>query len=294
MAIVRQNQYNAAFATTVNPSVTWTNATLASDVLVVFITHNNAASSSSITPPAGGGGEPTWTALTGINLLGNTAQSTWIQPYWSTGTAVSAGHVSTFTLGTNTRDSVTWGIQYSGVDTVSPVDQQAGNFSNTANTSWDSGTSATTTNPNDVLLSLVSLGNDGAGENVGAFTTEVPVGWSTVFGPLRSSAGTATQGLTCYGFEFLVSATSAPHLAATMGVSALWSGNQLSLKAASTSASATVTDELSPQFQFSSNPWNQGPFQFYEARDEFINLPLTPRRIDPIVVSPVVKDSQVW
>lgn len=238
MAIVRSNQYNQAFATTVNPSVTWTNATLTTDVLLVFVTHNNAASSSSITPPAGGGGEPTWTALTGINLLGNTAQSTWIQAYWSTGTAISAAHVSTFTLGTNTRDSVTWALQYSGVDTSTPIDTQVGNFSNTANTAWDSGTSGTTSNANDVFLCLASLGNDGAGENLGAFGTQVPSGWSTVFGPLRSSAGTATQGLTCYGFENIVAATSAPHLAATMGVSALWSGNIITMKAAATAATA--------------------------------------------------------
>lgn len=230
MAIVRQNSYDAGFATTVNPSVTWTNATLASDFLIVFITHNNAASSSAVTPPTAGASEPTWTALTGVNLLGNTAQSTWIQPYWATGTAITAGHVSTFTLGTVTRDSVSWGLQYTGVDTSSPVDQQAGNFANVAGTAWDSGTSATTTNANDLLLAMASMGSDSASENLGAFTTQVPTGWATVFGPRRTTAGTATQGLTCYGFENIVAATSAPHLAATMGLSALWSGKIIALK----------------------------------------------------------------
>lgn len=269
MAIVRQNQYNATFATTVNPSVTWTNATLATDLLVVFIAHNNAASSVTITPPTAGASEPTWNALTGINMTGNTAQSSEIQAYWATGTAITAGHVSTFTLGTVTRDSVSWGLQYTGCDTVSPVDQQNGNFSNVAGTAWDSGTLATTTNANDVLLCLASLSNNGAGENLGAFTTEVPVGWSTVFGPIRSSAATATQGLTSYGFEFIVSSTSAPHLAATMGVSALWAGNILALKA-SAAIVATTLDEMVQAPMGQPGPWVPGPTGLREDRNVFI------------------------
>lgn len=239
-AITRSNQYNAGFAAGVNPSVTWTNATLTTDVLVVFICHNNAASSVSITPPTAGASEPTWNALTHVNMAGNTAQSSEIACWWATGTAISAAHVSTFTLGTVTRDSVSWGLQYSGVATVSPLDQEAGNFSNVAGTAWDSGTCATTTNANDVLLAIASLSTKSASENLGAFGTQVPTGWSTVFGPLRTAASTATQGLTCYGFENIVAATSAPHLAATMGVSALWAGKILALKASAAAATAPV------------------------------------------------------
>lgn len=232
MAIVRQNEYHATFATTVNPSVTWTNAASASNVLVVFVAHNNAASSVTVTAPTAGASEPSWTALTGINMAANTAQSSWIQPYWATGTAITAGHVSTWTLSTVTRDSVTWALEYSGVDTTSPVDQEAGNFSNVANTSWDSGTATATTNANDVMLGFASLSSDSASENLGAFTTQVPTGWTTVYGPMRSTAGTATQGITSYGWENIVSATAAMHLAATMGLSALWAGKVLALKAA--------------------------------------------------------------
>lgn len=236
MAITKTNSYSAGFATTVNPSVTWTNATLTTDVLVVFIAHNNAASSVTITPPTAGASEPTWNVLTGINMTGNTAQSSEIQAYWATGTAISAAHVSTFTLGTVTRDSVSWGLQLAGANTGSPIDKQAGNFSNVANTAWDSGTSATTSQADEMFLCLASLSSDSASENLGAFGTQVPTGWATDFGPLRTTAGTATQGLTCYGFTNIVSATSAPHLAATMGVSALWAGNIITVQAAAVAA----------------------------------------------------------
>jgi hypothetical protein len=232
VAIVRQNQYSAGIAAATNPSVTWTNATLASDVLVVFVLHNHAATSTTVTAPTAGASEPTWTRLTDVNLSANVAQSSSISTWWATGTAISAAHVSTWTLGTVTRDSVTWGLQYTGVATVSPLDQEVGNQSNVTSTAWDSGTSATTTNANDVLLAVAALSNNSAGENLGAFGTQVPTGWSAVVSALKSPNATATQGMTMYGWENIVAATSAPHLAATMGVSALWAGKIVALKAA--------------------------------------------------------------
>lgn len=247
MAIVRQNQYSQTFATTINPSVTWTNATLATDVLIVFVLHNHSASSTTVTAPAGGGGEATWTALTAINASPNVVQSCSIGVWWSTGTAISAGHTSTWTLGTVTRDSITWGLQYSGVQTGTPVDQQGpGNFANVAGTAWDSGTSSTTTNANDVLLSVAGLSNNSAGENLGAFGTQVPTGWTAVVSALKSPAGTATQGITFYGWENIVSATSAPHLAATAGVSALWAGTTLAMKATASAVTPLIQPVMVP------------------------------------------------
>lgn len=255
MAITRLNQYSATFATTVNPSVTWTNATNASDVLIVFVLHNHSASSTTVTAPAGGGGEATWTALTAINGAPNVAQSCSIGVWWSTGTALSAAHVSTWTLGTVTRDSVTWALQYSGVQTASPVDQQGpGNFQNVVSTAWDSGTSSTTTNANDVLLSVAGLSNNSAGENLGAFGTQVPASWTAVVSALKSPAGTATQGITFYGWENIVSATSAPHLAATAAVSALWAGTTLAMK-----ATAAVDTPRKPVFFASRARGHQHP-----------------------------------
>jgi len=241
VALVRLNQYNQAFGTGVNPSVTWTNATSASDMLIVFVLHNHSASSTTVTAPAGGGGEATWTTLTPINAAPNVVQSCSIGVWWSTGTALSAAHVSTWTLGTVTRDSITWALQYSG-QAASPVDQQGpGNFANTAGTAWDSGTSSTTTNANDVLLGVAGLSNNSAGENLGAFGTQVPTGWSTVVNALKSPAGTATQGITMYGWENIVSATSAPHLAATAATSALWVGTTLAMSAAASTVTPPVT-----------------------------------------------------
>lgn len=233
--MARLNQYSAVFSA-VNPTVTWTNATSASDLLIVFVLHNHSASSTTLTAPTAGASEPTWNRLTDVNITANVVQSASISGWWGTGTAISAAHVSTWTLGTVTRDSITWALQYSGMDTVTPVDQQAGNQSNVTSTAWDSGTSATTTNANDVLLSVAALSNNGAGETLGAFGTQVPTGWTAVVSALHSTAGTATQGLTLYGWENIVSATSAPHLAATMGVSALWAGKQLSLKQSAVAA----------------------------------------------------------
>lgn len=146
MAITRVRGLNGSFNATSSYTVPWTGGTAAGNLLVVIITFSNPGTARTVTPPAG--------YLLAVSDTGtnNTAAHIYYYP-----NAPSRTTDQFIFGGGNANGFVGW-LEYSGCDPTSPLDQTATNpTASGANTTHVTGTTATTSQANEVCVGIIQL-----------------------------------------------------------------------------------------------------------------------------------------
>lgn len=172
----------------------------AGNVVVVGFTDNNAGTLS--VTDNGSGAVGTWTSACGPYTSGSSPQNMKLQIFWAKVNS-SASVTITANDTSNTNEFIALGSQYSGVNTTNPVDQcPVGNYAFPVvnNTTASTGTTATTTQTEELLVSLF-----GAQDSVATYCSETAGSGYTI----RQCRKSAFTGIDANLEDTVVSVTGA-------------------------------------------------------------------------------------
>jgi len=223
-AITQVQQISAGNSTDATVVATWPASTTAGNLLVAVVSFRGG-SGVTITPPTA---SPAWTLA--VRSDNSTTISTAI--YYIANASAQSG-ASTWTLSSSQNATLSL-IEYSGVAISSPLDKTATNSG--SGTTGNSGTTATTTQANEVAIAGISI--DASNKTLTSWTNS----FTETNQAVSSGGGQATRSKMGVAHKIL-SATGTQNTSVTISAIQNWSG-----------AIATFKEVTAPTVTISANP----------------------------------------
>ena len=238
MAITRV-QTGTAVTSTGTGSVTPTlpAGATAGNIIIVLVGGNYPASPPSINPPGGAG----WTKDSS-NDTGNACGAA----VFSKTAAGGETSLGAFTLSTGTRDMYAVGLEYSGLANSTP-DVVANAGSATSSTTPNSGTTATTTQADELAIAAIN------NINTNVATAQALIAGSTITGGTATKVAEATstnavnaQKITGRGVEYISTGAGTAGLQVTIATARAYAGAIATYKGAGAVASLVPPPPMNP------------------------------------------------